>query len=792
MIRHLFLLFILPLALYAQKGRIEGRIAQKNNEPIPFANVVINGTTIGASTDFNGKFIITGIDPGFYQLQISSVGYKTLITQELQVINNRTTNVEYYLEEQSYDLDQVVVTAERFVKKEESPVSLRSIGISEIENSAGANRDIARIIQNYPGVAAFPVANRNDIIVRGGASNESRFYVDDIEIPYINHFATQGASGGTNGILNADLLREVNFYAGAFPANRYNALSAVFDFKTIDGNTEKPRFKTTLGASELSLTSDGPLSDKTTYLVSVRRSYLQFLFKALGLPFLPTFNDYQTKVKYRINTKNEITFLSIGALDVMKLDTKIKNPTESQQYILNFLPIYEQWNYVIGTVYKHYEENGFTTVVLSRNMLNNRQYKYVENIENPSNKIIDYQSREQENKLRIERTEKKYGYKINYGIQTELVKYDNQSFLKLFINNKVDTVEFNSRLDLIKYGVFAQISKNYFSERLSLSLGLRIDASPYSLQTQNLLKQLSPRLSASFDLDEKWSLNANSGIYYQLPSYTILGYKDNNNVLINKNNGVRYIQSIHYITGISYLPNKNSKISLEGFIKEYNYYPFLLNDSISLAFKPIDYGSVGNEPANATSKGRALGTEFLLQTMLYQTINLSVSYTYAVSQFKDKMNVYRSTSWDNRHILNLTASKKFNKHWNLAIKWRYAGGLPYTPYDLDRSVQIAAWDIQNRPYIDYNQINAKRFKPFHQLDLRVEKRFLMKKSDLRIYLDIQNVYNFKSEDLPRITNLDKQGQKMIDPNNPTHYLLREIPSEGSGTVLPTIGLIFNF
>jgi outer membrane receptor for ferrienterochelin and colicin len=789
---YILLIFFMPLWIYAQKGRIEGRIAQKNNEPIPFANVIINGTSIGASSDFNGKFYITGIDPGFYQLQISSVGYKTLISQEVQVINNKTTNVEYFLEEQSYNLEQVVVTAERFVKKEESPVSLRSISISEIENSAGANRDIARIIQNYPGVSAFPVANRNDIIVRGGASNESKFYIDDIEIPYINHFATQGASGGTNGILNADLLRDVNFYSGAFPSNRYNALSAVFDFKTIDGNTEKPRFRTSIGASEFSLTSDGPLSDKTTYLFSVRRSYLQFLFKALGLPFLPTFNDYQTKVKYRINTKNEITLLSIGALDVMNLDTKIKNPTESQQYILNYLPVYEQWNYAIGAVYKHYEENGFTTLVLSRNMLNNRQYKYFNNIESESNKLIDYTSREQENKFRLEKTTKSNGFKINYGIQTELASYDNNSFIKTFINNNIDTIQFTTKLNLIKYGIFGQVSKNFFNERLSLSFGLRTDASPYSSQTENPIKQLSPRFSASYDLTEKWSVNANWGIYYQLPSYTLLGYKNNNDVYINKLNGIRYIQSIHYIAGISFLPNKNSKLSLEGFYKNYNYYPFLLNDSISLAFKPIDYGSVGNEPANSTSEGRALGTEFLLQTTIHQTVNISVSYTFAVSQFKDKSGMYQSTSWDNRHIFNLTASKKFKNHWSLAMKWRFAGGLPYTPYDLERSAQISAWDIQNRPYIDYNQINSKRFRPFHQLDIRVEKRFLMKKYDLRIYLDVQNLYNFKSDDLPRITNLDKQGQKMIDPNRPGYYLLREIPTEGSGTILPTIGLIFNF
>lgn len=253
--------------IYAQKGRIEGRILnESNNEPIPLSNIQVIGTNIGASSDYDGKYIITGLDPGFYQLQISSVGYKSVISQDIQVINNKTTYADFRLEEQSYVLNQINITAERFVRKAENPLSMRSISISEIENSAGANRDIARIIQNYPGISAFPVANRNDIIVRGGATNESRYYVDDIEIPYINHFSTQGASGGTNGIINSDLIRDVNFFAGAFTANRYNVLSGVFEFKLLDGNKEKTRYRATLGASEVALSSDGPISENASFL----------------------------------------------------------------------------------------------------------------------------------------------------------------------------------------------------------------------------------------------------------------------------------------------------------------------------------------------------------------------------------------------------------------------------------------------------------------------------------------------------------------------------------------------
>ncbi|MGC8804156.1 MAG: TonB-dependent receptor, partial [Bacteroidales bacterium] len=555
---------IITQVLQGQKGRIEGVIRDAGtNEPIPFAYVIIAGTTTGTTSDLDGKYVLANLDPGFYQLQISSVGYKTYLTEEVQVVSNKAMNLDFRLEPQQYEVEQVVVKAERFIKKPETPVSIRSIGIAEIENSAGANRDIARIIQNYPGVASFPGANRNDIVVRGGATNESRYFVDDIEIPNINHFATQGASGGTNGILNADLIRSAEFLAGAFPANRYNALSAVFDFKTIDGNADKGRYRAAIGASELSFTVDGPISDRTTYIATARRSYLQFLFKALGLPFLPTFNDYQVKVKSKLDSKNEITFMSIGALDHMRLDTSIKNPTEDQQYILNYLPVFEQWSYATGISYKHFMDNGIWTFVLSRNMLNNRQYKYKDNREVSTNRLIDYSSTEQENKFRAERLYRTGQYRIQYGGSLEYARYTNETFQKIFRGMAIDTFNFSSTLDLFKYGVFSQVSRSFLNEKLTVSVGVRTDGSNYNSSMRNLLNQLSPRLAVAYQFTPKWSLNGSVAQYYQLPANTILGYRDNQNFLANKNR-LRYIQSTHYIGGVTFQPNKSTRITLEG------------------------------------------------------------------------------------------------------------------------------------------------------------------------------------------------------------------------------------
>ena len=791
----LVLLFQLAYVSFSQTGKLEGRVYNsKTNENLPFVNLQIAGTTSGVATDFDGKFKLENISPGFIQLKVSFVGYISTLTSDIQIINGKTSYIEIPLTEVKYELDQVTITAQRFVKNEESPVSLRSISISEIENSAGANRDIAKIIQSFPGVAAIPGPSRNDIIVRGGASNESRFYIDDVEIPNINHFATQGASGGSNGILNADFLREVNFYSGAFPASKGNVLSAVFDFKQIDGNKDKLKFRTTLGASDLALTLDGPINDKSTFIFSVRRSYLKFLFKALGLPFLPTYNDYQLKAKYRINPKNEITLVSVGALDVSELDTKIKNPTEYQQYILNYLPRYEQWNYTIGSTYKHYRENGYSLIVLSRNMLNNHQLKYLNNDDtNESNKIIEYTSQESENKINIENNiETTNNIKLNYGVNGVMARYSNNTFQKININNVLDTAVYNSSLDLYRYGLFAQASKGFFDHRLDLSLGIRTDACLYDNTMSNPLNQFSPRFSASYTLTKKISISFNTGRYFQLPPYTTLGFKNNEGDFINKNNNISYIKTDHIIGGFSFQPSQNTKFSLEGFIKLYDDYPFSLKDSICLSNRPADYGVFGNEEVISKSKGKAIGLEFLLQSRIAEKTNLVISYTFARSEFEDKFGNFKPSSWDNRHILIITGNKKFNKNWSIALKWRFAGGLPYTPYDIDRSSYISAWDVVNQPYFDYDNVNSKRFKSFHQLDLRIDKSYYLKKSSIKFYFDVQNAYNFKSEEQNRLTNLDDYGNKLIDPNDPTRYNLRTIQSTGGGTILPTLGIILDF
>jgi len=776
-----------------QKGKIEGRVYdKKNNEPLPFTNILIWGTTIGSTSDLDGNFSFTGVEPDYIRLAATSVGYENYISEDILVTNAKTVYIEIPMTEKAVQLDEVVVRASPFRKPLESPLSMRTLDISEIEKNPGGNRDISRVIQSLPGVASS-VSFRNDVIVRGGGASENSFYLDGVEIPNLNHFATQGASGGPVGIINVDFIREVDYYSGAFPASKGTTLSSVFEFKQIEPNKDRMNYRATVGATDIGLSLNGPISEKSGLLLSVRRSYLSFLFDVIGLPFLPTYNDIQLKYKIRFDKKNELSIIGLGALDQFKLNTGIENPDESQQYILGYLPVNEQWNYTVGAVYKHFRDNGFDTWVLSRNYLDNRAYKYLNNNEVDSLKIFDYVSSEAENKARYERSIFTNDFKINVGAGANYAKYTNNTFQQIYTSES-ETINYNSNLNVFSWNLFGQISKKVLKERLLLSFGARMDANNYSSTMSNMLDQFSPRFSASYALTEMFSLNFNTGRYFQRPPYTALGFRNNQGELVNKDNNLKYISADHVVAGIEYLPQEDAKFTIEGFYKHYRNYPFSIRDSVNLASKGGDFGTFGDEAVISKSQGRAYGFEVLARDKDFFGFNFILSYTFVRSEFQDKNNQYIPSAWDNKHILNLTLLRSLKRNWDVGAKWRFVGGAPFTPYDIMKSSLRPAWDVQNTAYLDYNRYNAERGGVFHQLDVRVDKQYFFDKWSLILYVDIQNLYNFKLQQQDFLTNLDADGNPNIDPTtaglpyDQQRYILRSLPNE-SGTVLPSIGII---
>ncbi|MBT6915996.1 MAG: TonB-dependent receptor [Flavobacteriales bacterium] len=794
----IFLISILSLHSYSQMGTIKGRVYNGiNNEPLPYVNVVIENTSIGSTTDENGDYKIEQLTPGTYNLTCSSLGFEKAIRLEVEVGSSKSVNIDFAMKEMAMALDEVEIVASPFTQKEESPLSMRTINATEIYRNPGGNRDISKVIQSLPGVAST-ISFRNDIIVRGGAPNENRFYLDGIEVPNINHFATQGSSGGPVGLINVNFIKEVEFYSSAFPANRGNALSSVMDFTQIEGNDEKLRGTFMLGSSDAGLTIDGPLGKKSNFILSARRSYLQFLFQGLGLPFLPTYNDFQFKNTFKINQRNQISLVGLGAIDDFSLNEGVNDgltdpdEIERNDYILNNLPVNTQWNYTVGGSWKHFFDKSFTTLVVSRNHLNNQAIKFKDNIEEPANKLLDYSSVEIENKFRFEHTIRSNGWKMNYGVAFEDVTYTNETYSQLIINGQPATIEFDSELDFQKYAGFVQMSKGLFKNRLTVSAGLRTDGNNYSAQMSNLIDQLSPRGSVSFSVTEKLSLNTSVGRYFQLPPLTVLGYRDAEGLLVNKSNQLKYIQADHLVAGVELKPSLYSKITVEGFYKAYSKYPFLINDGISLANLGGDFGVIGNEPVTSTSNGRSYGLEVLAQQRLSSSVYGILSYTFVRSEFEDKNGELLPAAWDNVHILNITAGKKFKKNWELGAKFRLQGGSPYTPYDVRLSAQRAVWDIRQQGILDWDNVNGERFPLVHALDVRLDKKWYFQKWSLNVYGDVQNVYNFQAEVQSYLNvQTNDAGDPLISATDPNAYELKTLRNF-AGTFLPSIGLMVEF
>ena len=351
-----FLFLLMSISLTAQVGSINLTVFDEfTKEPLNATVFVLNSES---SASGKGTVQIDDLAPGNYSFEISAEGYFSGYLDDIAILPNQNLSYSVGLESVLLELTEAVVVRKTYRTTVESPLSLRNISSEEIQKNAGSNRDVSKAILSFPGVGST-ASFRNDLFIRGGASAENKFYVDGIEIPVINHFQTQGASGGPRGILTVDFIQDVDFYSGAFPAKRNGVLSALFEFNLKQARKDKIGFKAILGLDDMQLMADGPLSKDQSWtgLFSVRKSNLQFLFDALGLPFLPSYYDATFKVSKKFNSGDELYFLGVGAIDQFKFNENAE-PSLSNLTLIERLPNSPQWNYTLGAGYRRLVSNG--------------------------------------------------------------------------------------------------------------------------------------------------------------------------------------------------------------------------------------------------------------------------------------------------------------------------------------------------------------------------------------------------------------------------------------------------
>jgi hypothetical protein len=737
-------------------------------------------------TDAEGRFRFDNLPSGLANLTVTGdEGLYVKTIHELWINAVKPNELRIEIEAQQ-NLGEVVVTADAFASSPESPLSIKAIGWAEMQRMPGAVLDLSKVIQSFPGILPKPSFGYA-ISLRGGSPSENAYRFDGIELPTINHFSIQGASGGAVSLINLDHVQNTELQSGAFGSNYGNVLSGTLSIEGRNGRSDRLGLRVSLGQTDYGATLEGPLGKKTRFTASARNSFSQYYFRLFKIPVLPAYQDVQVRVHHQIDARRDLTLLALGGWDRYTLYPADTSASDALRYNVGYIPEGTQRTEVSGLRYRSFDDRGQWTAVLSQDRIANRAEKFNENSGLEADRQLAYASTETNQRLRVERRQNPIplGGQLSYGASLERRAYALDLWSVRWTGTRIDTVDL---ADTSAYGsaaVFATWSQPIGS-RLTATLGLRADAAQRSASTANPMNNLSPRLALRYLLSERWTANANVGQYSQLPPAIVQAANSAQGRTADLASAlVRQLAG-----GVEYQNGQTYRVSVEGYYKGYSRYPFLAQDQISYANAIGAYVAVGDQASTPTSEGRAYGLEVFLQQKLKGKYWWMASYHYGKSEFLTASGGWAPSVWDTRHSGSVTAGRVWGKGWQMGVKARYSSGTPFTPFDAATSAVRANWDRLQRGIFDYSQVNSERLASFSQIDFRIDKVTARKNYSITWYLDLQNLGSNDYPLMPYLTVVRDPSSKqpVVDPNDPTRYAMQLLRSD-TGRTLPTIGFI---
>jgi hypothetical protein len=637
------------------------------------------------------------------------------------VMSGYTAEVIFELEEEAIELEDIVVKSDYFETSRLDLISTRGFNNEEIRRSPGGFEDVIRALSVFPGVAQAD-AGRNDLIVRGGAPSENLYLIDGYKVQNINHFGSQVAAGGPLSYINLDFVSSTTFSTGGFSVINGDKLSSTLAVDLRTGRKDRLGGKATISATQFGLNVEGPISNSSQFIFSVRRSYLDFIFKAADFSFVPEYWDIMGKADFEIDESNSLSLLVISAID----NINYFNDTEDQRYDNSRIIGSEQLQYLAGLKYRHLIDNGFVNLSLTRNYVDydtqQRDSLLIPLFINKSTEI--------ENTFNAELTYKLSSKAdITLGGDAKLIDFEANILLPNYQTTFGDSLP-TTALDTIETYYKGALYSNFnfvLFEKLVANLGVRGD---YFNALDDKF-YFSPRLSLSYLLTDITRINFSTGIYYQSPAYLwIIGDEINTRL---KNMRVN-----QFIVGFDHYLDSDALIKVEGFYKDYSDYAvslirtYLTMANTGAGFGDENYESFGLEPLTANGTGNTKGIEVSLQKKLSDTPYFGIaSITYSIANYTALDNVERIGSYDQTWIVSLSGGYKISTEWEASLKFRYSTGRPYTLYNSDGTQNV----------VDYNSL---RFPANHSLDIRVDKLWFFNSWSLITYIDIQNIYNRKN------------------------------------------------
>lgn len=703
-------------------GILRGRVVDANaKSPLAGANIVLLDTQLGASTDLDGNFTIESIPVGGYVLQCSYLGYESIIIPDIIIKPQRITRLQVELKASAIEMDVVTVKPNYFSKINAQPTSVTNLSYEEIRRTPGAAGDVSRIIMALPSVAKVN-DTRNSLVVRGGSPTENGYFVDNIPVTNINHFPLQGASSGAMGLINVDLIKDVRFYSGGFSPAYGDKLSSIIDLSLREGNRSEFDGQLDLSVIGAGTVLEGPLGIKGSWLFSARRSYLDLMVNEADIEAstIPEYGDVQGKVVFDLADKHQMSLIHVLGID--------KSVIEKERSFENEENVYGDGTWKTNTVGLNWRYlwsgKGYSNTSISHSYLNwdsewfetRTDYKLIEN--ESTEQIIWLKNT---NHFSISPKNS-----FDFGAEAQIINVQYDKFYAAYtdpLGNPTPELIIDEDIASTKTAAFLSYTWKPVP-RLTTTYGVRLGYFQYN---QNV--HLSPRFQFSCRLGTNTTLNGACGPFYQFLPLILLSQQSDFKSLNDP-------AADHYILGISHLLTDNTRLTIEAYTKEYRNIPLDPSQpSLFIIDESNDQNGFSNhERLEDTGVAYTRGIEIMVQKKLAKKIYGLVSGSYFRSRYRNYDGVWRDRIYDNRTMLTVEGGYKPNPKWEFSMRWVYAGGAPYTPFD------VPASQAAKRGIYDSDNINTERLPDYHSLNVRVDRRFHFSTSSLITYISIWNVY----------------------------------------------------
>lgn len=732
---------------------IRGTVIDKQSQiTIPGVTIVIleSEPLKAAQTDMDGKFKITDIFPGRYDLRITYEGYKEVVLSNIVVTAGKETVLDVAMEETVNEVEEVVITARKKneTNNELTTVSGRSFSMEEVNRYAGGRSDPARLAANFAGVSS-PDDSRNDLVIRGNSPIGVLWRIEGLNIPNPNHFSTVGTTGGPVSAINTNVLRNSDFMTSAFPAEYGNANAGVFDLGFRNGNTEKREHTFQLGAlTGIELMTEGPIKkdNGSSYLLAYRYGFAG-VAQAIGLPIGTTATPYYQDISFKINSGSSkigrFTFFGLVATSRIKflhdeLDSTdlFADPSVDSYFTSNlgmvgvkhFIRTGEKgyFNTVIGMTYadSDYREDSLSVDGIAS--------RTIDNTTNRTNYTINTSFNQKINARLF----------VKVGILTELLN------TKLYYRNREDKPDWITIWDTKDQTVLLQgyaHAKYNFSDNFTMNLGLHTQY--LALNGSN---SVEPRVGFRYQVKQRHTFTAGFGMHSQLQPIDLYFYRstdaNGNPEMTNKN--LDFTRSAHSVVGYEVLPAKDWRLKTELYYQWlYNVPVTLDSSSFSLlnagsSFSPTEKGSLEN-----TGTGRNYGLELTVEKFFSKGYYALVTGTLYEAKYTGSDGVERNTAFNGKFVYNILVGKEIKvgkakrNSLTVDVKMTQAGGRYYTPVDL-----VTSQFYQQQVLLGDDYAYTKRYSNFFRLDVKIGYTLNSSKRQLSQswYFDIQNITNHKN------------------------------------------------